>query len=143
MGDRGELVWNGGRALVVDTQFFPGTDVRVVSVAEPDSALRPGLTVLARVDPARRSQTARHHSATHLLHRALKQELGEEVVQRGSLVEASHTTFDFNFHRPLTDEEVVRVQHVVNDAIRRDLQRTTRVLPLDEARATGAVAIYR
>src|SRR5581483_3316973 len=104
--------------------------------------LREGLTVLAAVDAPRRAQTARHHSATHLLHKALREVLGDEVVQRGSLVEAAHTTFDFSFTRPLSAEEARDVQHRVNDAIRRDLQRTTTVMPVEEARRTGAVALF-
>jgi alanyl-tRNA synthetase len=142
VGDRGELTWEGGRATVVDTQFFPGTDIRYLTLVEGPAALRPGMRVTARVDPARRAQTARHHSATHLLHKALKEVLGDEVVQRGSLVEASHTTFDFAFTRALTSEELRDIQHRVNSAIRRDLQRSTDVMPIAEARRTGAVALF-
>ena len=140
VGDRGELVWEGGRTEVIDTQFFPGADIRVLTVS--GDRLAPGMMLSARVDAHRRAQTARHHSATHLLHKALKEVLGDEVVQRGSLVEASHTTFDFAFPRALTAEETRDVQHRVNTAIRRDLERTTQVLPIEEARRTGAVALF-
>jgi alanyl-tRNA synthetase len=142
VGDRGTLQWDDGFAHVLDTQFLPGTDTRASTVRVTRGHLREGMQVLAAVDAPRRAQTARHHSATHLLHRALREALGEEVVQRGSFVEASHTTFDFSFARALTPEESRDVQHRVNDAIRRDLQRTTQVLPIEEARRTGAVALF-
>jgi alanyl-tRNA synthetase len=142
VGDRGELTWDGGRATVTDTQFFPGTDIRVLTLGSVDGTLSEALTVHATVDRARRAQTARHHSATHLLNKALKEVLGDEVVQRGSLVEASHTTFDFSYGRALTPAELRDIQHRVNDAIRRDLPRTTTVMPIAEARASGAVALF-
>jgi len=142
VGDRGELAWDGGRAAVVDTQFFPGTDIRYLTLSEEPKGLQTGMRVQARVDPHRRAQTARHHSATHLLHKALKEVLGDDVVQRGSLVESFHTTFDFTFPRALTIDETRDVQHRVNAAIRRDLERTTQVLPIEEARRTGAVALF-
>jgi alanyl-tRNA synthetase len=142
VGDRGTLQWDDGFAHVLDTQFMPGTETRAATVRVTRGHLREGMRVLAAVDSNRRAQTARHHSATHLLHRALKEVLGDEVVQRGSLVDASHTTFDFSFGRALSAEEARDVQHRVNDAIRRDLQRTTQVLPIEEARQTGAVALF-
>jgi len=142
VGDRGTLQWDGGFAEVLDTQFLPGSETRASTVHLRKGTLREGMTVLAAVDAPRRAQTARHHSATHLLHKALREVLGDEVVQRGSLVEAAHTTFDFSFTRPLSAEEARDVQHRVNDAIRRDLQRTTTVMPVEEARRTGAVALF-
>jgi len=142
VGDRGTLQWDDGFAQVLDTQFMPGSETRVSTVRVTRGKLLEGMTVLAAVDAPRRAQTARHHSATHLLHKALKEVLGDEVVQRGSLVEPSHTTFDFSFGRALTADESRDVQHRVNEAIRRDLQRTTKVLPIEEARRTGAVALF-
>jgi alanyl-tRNA synthetase len=142
VGDQGGLEWEGGHADVVDTQFFPGTEIRGLALAEGGSPLQPGMRVRARVDPARRQQTARHHSATHLLNKALKEVLGDEVVQRGSLVEPGHTTFDFGFPRALTPEEINEVQHRVNEAVRRDLVRTATVMPIAAARESGAVALF-
>ncbi len=142
VGDRGTLQWDDGFAEVLDTQFLPGSETRASTLRLTRGHLREGMKVLAAVDTNRRAQTARHHSATHLLHKALKEVLGEEVVQRGSLVEASHTTFDFAFGRALSADEAREVQHRVNAAIRRDLPRTTTVMPIDEARRTGAVALF-
>jgi alanyl-tRNA synthetase len=142
VGDRGRLIWDDGYAEVLDTQFMPGSDTRASTVRVTRGHLREGMHVLAAVDAERRAQTARHHSATHLLHKSLKEVLGDEVVQRGSLVDDAHTTFDFAFGRALTAEEIREVQRRVNAAIRSDLPRTTTVMPIDEARRTGAVALF-
>jgi len=142
VGDRGTLEWPGGKVSVVDTQYLPATDTRRLTLAERVDALQPGMTITARVDAQRRARIMRHHSATHLLHKALKEVLGDQVVQRGSLVEPGHTTFDFNFPRALTADEIREVQHRINEAIRRDLPRTATVMPIAEARAQGAVALF-
>lgn len=142
VGDRGRLRWPDGEAEVTDTQFLPGTEVRVLQVRVLQGTLGRGQVVEAIVDRWWREQTMRHHSATHLLHRALREVLGDEVVQRGSLVAPDHTTFDFSFPRPLTSEELEEVERRVNRAIQQDLARTTTIMPLAEARATGAIAIF-
>ena len=141
IGDTGELLWDDGRAVVLDTTYAPGTEARVHTVRVENGELRSGMIVRASVDAARRAQLARHHSATHLLNRALRDELGDTLVQRGSLVAPDHTTFDFSFTRALTPEELARIEHSVNDAVRRDLPRTVREMSLAEARASGAVAL--
>src|SRR6202035_840295 len=81
------------------------------------------------------------HSATHLLNRALREVLGDAVVQRGSFVGPDHTTFDFAFSRALTPEELADIEHRVNDGIRRNLERTVALMPLADARASGAIAL--
>ncbi|HEY2705471.1 MAG TPA: alanine--tRNA ligase [Candidatus Dormibacteraeota bacterium] len=142
VGDTGTLEWDGGRARVTDTQPVPVSGARVHAVTVEAGSLTPGRRVSARVDAPRRAAVARHHSATHLLHRALRLVLGEEVVQRGSWVGPDHTTFDFNFPRALTAAELVEVERTVNDAIRRNLERTAVVMPVAQARAQGAVALF-
>src|ERR1019366_7413160 len=106
VGDTGTLSWEGGRASVLDC--LPLVDGPVRGRAHrarvETGTLRRGETVTAQVDPDRRAATARHHSATHLLHRALRETLGETVVQRGSFVGPDHATFDFSFPRGLTPE---------------------------------------
>src|SRR5205807_1040328 len=103
--------------------------------------LRLDTTVWAAVDAERRAQTARHHSATHLLNRALREVLGETVVQRGSYVGPDHATFDFSFPRGLSAAEITAIEHRVNAAIRRNLERSVAEMPLAEARASGAIAL--
>ena len=95
----------------------------------------------ASVDAHRRGRIARHHSATHLLNRALREVLGAGVVQRGSFVGPDHTTFDFSFSRALTAEEIADIEHRVNEGIRRNLERTVALMPLADARASGAIAL--
>ncbi len=138
--DTGGLAWDGGRAAVIDCQQTAQGRAHRVRVEE--GALRPGLRVTATVDPERRAATARHHSATHLLHRALRDVLGESAVQRGSLVGPDHATFDFSFPRPLTEVERRAVERRVNAAIRDNVLRAVREMPVAEARASGAVALF-
>lgn len=141
VGDTGELHWADGRATVLDTTYVAGTESRVHDVRVDDGELRTGATVHASVDAARRAQIARHHSATHLLNRALRDVLGDNVVQRGSYVGPVHTTFDFSYTRALTPDEIDTIEHSVNEAVRRDLPRTVSEMSLAEARASGAVAL--
>src|SRR5947209_9700891 len=85
---------------------------------------------------------ARHHSATHLLHRALRDVLGEQATQAGSSVGPEHASFDFRFSRALTTDELDRVSSLLNEKIRANLVRRVEELPLDQAIATGAVALF-
>ncbi|MDR1310393.1 MAG: alanine--tRNA ligase, partial [Burkholderiaceae bacterium] len=89
-----------------------------------------------------RQQTMRNHSATHLMHKALRQVLGEHVAQRGSLVDAEKTRFDFSHHAPLTPDEIVQIEKIVNEEIVGNQPVLARVLPYDEAIASGAVALF-
>ena len=104
--------------------------------------LKPGDRVHAAVDAARRHAVARHHSATHLLHRALRDVLGEAASQAGSSVQPDYATFDFRFPRALAADEVDRVSRLLNEKIRGDLVRRVEELPLDQAIKTGAVALF-
>ncbi|MFZ0919228.1 MAG: alanine--tRNA ligase-related protein, partial [Candidatus Dormiibacterota bacterium] len=141
VGDTGSLTWSGGHALVRDTQPLAGSDARAHDVLVDTGELRSGQRIRAEVDADRRARIARHHSATHLLNRALREVLGDGVVQRGSFVGPDHTTFDFAFPRALTPEELVDIEHRVNDGIRRNLERTVALMPLADARASGAIAL--
>ena len=141
VGDTGLLTWTGGRAQVTDTTYALGGRARVHSARVEEGTLAPGTQVHAAVDAERRARTARHHSATHLLNHALRELFGDTVVQRGSLVAPDHTTFDFSFPRALEPAELGELEHVVNDAVRRDLPRTVQEMPLADARASGAVAL--
>jgi alanyl-tRNA synthetase len=137
--DRGWLEWGSERLEVTDVQV-QAESIRH-RVAGP-AAIPAGTRLRARVDPARRTALAQHHSATHLLHRALREVLGEQAQQAGSLVEADHATFDFRFPRALTPAELERVEQLVNEKIRANLARRVEDLPLQEAIDTGAVALF-
>ena len=142
IGDTGMLTWSGGSARVLDTVNVPGTEARSHRVHVDTGVLHRGDGVAAAVDAPRRAQIARHHSATHLLHKALREVLGDSVVQRGSWVGPDHTTFDFAFHRALTPEELRDVESRVNAAVRHNHDRSVEVLPIATARETGAVALF-
>jgi alanyl-tRNA synthetase len=138
--DTGWLSWNGTKARVIDVQP-QGEAIRHRVELRPNR-LKPGDRVHAAVDASRRQAVARHHSATHLLHRALRDVLGEQAVQAGSSVQPDYATFDFRFPRALTTDEVDRVSALLNEKIRANLVRRVEVLPLDQAIATGAVALF-
>ena len=138
--DTGWLSWKGGKARVIDVQP-QGEAIRHRVEMRPDQ-LKPGDRVQASVDAGRRQAVARHHSATHLLHRALRDVLGEQASQAGSSVQPESATFDFRFPRALTADEVDRVSALLNEKIRADLVRRVEELPLDQAIATGAVALF-
>jgi len=138
--DNGVLTWSGASARVIDVQP-QGEAIRHRVGVAPDR-LKAGDRVHAAVDAARRQAVARHHSATHLLHRALRDVLGEEASQAGSSVQPDYATFDFRFPRALTADEVDRVSRLLNAKIRADLVRRVEELPLDQAIKTGAVALF-
>jgi alanyl-tRNA synthetase len=139
VGDTGDLVFDGGRARVLDTTYAGPARVHTIRVEE--GTLATGANVRAVVDAERRAQVARHHSATHFLNQGLREVLGGGVVQRGSFVGSDHATFDFSFPRALTAGELRDVESRVNHHVRADLQRNVDVMSLPEARASGAIAL--
>jgi len=138
--DTGWLTWNGAKVVVVDVQ--PQGEAIRHRVAAPPDRLKPGDRVRAAVDAERRQAIARHHSATHLLHRALRDVLGDQATQAGSSVHQDSATFDFRFPRALAPDEIDRVFRLLNDKIRANLERRVEELPLEQAIATGAVALF-
>jgi len=140
VGDRGQLEWEGGRAVVLDTQTpHPGAQLQRCRIEQGE--LEAGQTVTATVDREHRQACAIHHSATHLLNACLHRQLGEGVVQRGSLVSSDRATFDFSWPRPLAAEELQELERQLNAAIRDDLGRRVELLSLDQARRSGALAL--
>jgi alanyl-tRNA synthetase len=144
VGDTGTLSWESGSARVLDCLQLVDGPVRgrVHRARVETGTLHRDETVTAEVDPERRAAIARHHSATHLLHRALRETLGETVVQRGSFVGPDHATFDFSFSRGLTPEETQSVEWRINAAVRDNLVRNVQEMPVAEAQATGAMALF-
>ncbi|HEY6538422.1 MAG TPA: alanine--tRNA ligase [Candidatus Dormibacteraeota bacterium] len=140
LGDRGQIAWDEGLARVLDTTS-PQRGVRVNRCAIDQGELRNGIAVRAAVDREHRAGCAAHHSTTHLLNAALRRQLGEGVVQRGSLVSNDRATFDFSWPRPLADEELLQVERELNLAIRSDLVRRVEMLSLEDARRSGALAL--
>jgi alanyl-tRNA synthetase len=140
IGDSGKLSWPDGSALVSDSQrSSQGLIVHQVRVAR--GRLTPGMPVAAAVDPARR-ETEKHHSATHLLHAALRQVLGTHVAQAGSLVAPDRLRFDFSHPQAVGADEVAEIERRVNRWIQADLAVDWREVPLDEARSAGAMMLF-
>ncbi len=140
VGDAGVLRWPGGAASVRGARRTPhGLIVHELETIR--GALRPGATVEARVDPQRR-ETEKHHTATHLLHAALRSVLGTHVTQAGSSVAPDRLRFDLSHGAALTTEERHRVERLVNRWIQADLPVAAREVPLDEARAAGAMMLF-
>ncbi len=141
IGDRGKLSGSMGLFQVQDTQRpLKGLIVHYGQISE--GYLRVGDTVQAEVDKERREDTMRNHSATHLLHRALRDLLGPQVQQRGSLVEPERLRFDFASPRALTPSDLAHIDEQINRWIRTDYPVQTRLLPLQEALQTGAMALF-
>jgi alanyl-tRNA synthetase len=138
--DGGWLEWGSERVEVTDVQV-QAESIRHRVLTRP-AAIPAGTRLHARVNPARRGALAQHHSATHLLHRALRDVLGEQAQQAGSLVQPDDATFDFRFPRALTPAELEQVEKLVNEKIRTNLPRRVEHLPLQEAIDTGAVALF-
>jgi alanyl-tRNA synthetase len=104
--------------------------------------LRVGQSLEAMVDTARRAHTVRNHSATHLLHKALREVLGSHVQQKGSLVDAEKTRFDFSHNQPVTDDEIRRIEAIVNAEILANQATKAQVMAFDDAIAHGAMALF-
>ncbi|MGI9860117.1 alanine--tRNA ligase [Moorella naiadis] len=141
VGDQGALQWPGGRARVEDTRRLPdGKIIHQITVTV--GTLLAGQEVEVTVDGKRRRATASNHTATHLLHRALKNALGEHVNQAGSLVTPERLRFDFTHFAPLSQAELQTVEAEVNRQILADLPVTTLETSLQEAKAMGATALF-
>src|SRR5437870_2040658 len=141
VGDRGDVTTDQGRAMVADTQTAaPG--VIVMSAKVVDGVLRLRAPAKAVVDAELRRDTMRNHTATHLLHATLRNLFGEDVHQAGSLVHAPNLRFDFTFGRGLTPEEIGRVEDEVNRQILANADVHSRTMPLQDALASGAMALF-
>ncbi|MGG7054475.1 alanine--tRNA ligase [Nitrosomonas sp. ANs5] len=141
VGDRGELLASSGTFAVEDTQKIQ------VNVFGHKGLLRSGRmavgdAVVAKVDPGARINTAYNHSATHLLHAALRQVLGKHVSQKGSLVDANRLRFDFSHHSAMQADEIRAVENLVNAHIRQNHMIATQSMAYDEAVKKGAMALF-
>jgi alanyl-tRNA synthetase len=140
-GDTGRMISAKATGEVVDTRKKLGSlHVHIVKVIKGKFAI--GDAVDLKVDHERRRATRANHSATHLLHAALKRILGNHVSQKGSLVEAERLRFDFSHPKPVTAEELARIEHQVNEVIRQNSDTSTRLMPTDQAVAAGAEALF-
>ncbi len=141
VGDRGELAGANGTFVVEDTQKIQ-PEVFGHKGALKTGKLRVGDKVLAAVNGTARARTMWNHSATHLMHAALRRVLGPHVQQKGSLVDADKTRFDFSHNEPMTDGEIREVEALVNREIRRNHDVSARIMKYDEAIRSGAMALF-
>ncbi len=140
-GDVGVLKSAKASASVIDTQKKLGT-LHVHVVRLDSGGIKVGDAVDLHVDREKRRATRANHSATHLLHAALKHTLGGHVSQKGSLVNAERLRFDFSHPKPVTPEELERIEAEVNEVIRQNSDTSTRLMPTDQAIAAGAEALF-
>jgi alanyl-tRNA synthetase len=141
VGDTGTIETDSGRAVVLDTtSALPGLTRHLARIEEGE--LRPGQAATATIDGERRAAIRRNHTATHLIHWALRQVLGEHVKQQGSLVAPDRLRFDFTHYNPVQPEEIARIEDLVNGAVLADEDVVVRVMPKAEAEASGAIAFF-
>ena len=139
VGDTGELVANGKKVRINDTQKENNLIIHFTEQLPENLEA----TFTASVDVRRRNSITKNHSATHLLHAALKSVLGKHVAQKGSLVNEQHTRFDFSHFAKVTDEEMVRIEAIVNEKVRENiLLMEERNIPIQKAIERGAMALF-
>jgi alanyl-tRNA synthetase len=138
VGDTGKLAIGNMQYAVVDTKKENDLIVHILEKL-PESIHE---EVMASVDVQKRNATAIHHSATHLLHAALRKVLGSHVAQKGSLVNADHLRFDFSHFSKVTSEEISEVERIVNEKIRENIPVVIRSMPKEEAVQSGAMALF-
>ena len=141
VGDVGELRSSHGIFAVEDTQKIQASVFGHHGVVRTGK-LAVGNGVAAKVDSVARARTIRHHSATHLMHKALREVLGAHVQQKGSQVDPDKTRFDFAHTQPVTAEEIGRIERIVNDEVIANAATRSRVMAIDEAQKTGAMMLF-
>jgi alanyl-tRNA synthetase len=138
VGDTGELIIKNEKIKIADTK--KENDL-IIHVAEK-LPMEFGEQVFAKVDASKRKQIAIHHSATHLLHAALRKVLGTHVAQKGSLVNSDYLRFDFSHFSKMSEDEIKEVEKMVNEKIRENIPVVIRYMPKEEAMQTGAMALF-
>ncbi len=127
-------------AQIIDCQKYE--DIHYHKIQIQNNILKVNDKVILQVHPERRAETKKHHTATHLLHAALKEKLGDLVTQRGSLVAEDHLRFDFTHSKPVTPQEISQIEKLINNQIAQALPVTTTIEKVEDAKAKGAVAFF-
>ena len=140
-GDFGIITTENGKFLVKETVKLEGSRVGHVGTVT-EGVLKVGDTATLEIDVPNRLRTCMNHSATHLLQKALQTVLGDEVRQQGSYQDGDRTRFDFSFGRALTDEEIQKVEELVNEKIMEDIPVVTDIMSIEDAKKSGAMALF-
>ncbi|MGH7144353.1 MAG: alanine--tRNA ligase [Planctomycetota bacterium] len=140
VGDTGTLTWAGGNAKVLDTVKDDPLILHTVQIESGE--LKPGAKVAAKIDLDRRRQIEIHHTATHLLQHALRQVVGTQVEQKGSAVYPDRLRFDFSCPHAIAPEDLARIENAIGDLVRQDFPVSAQEMPIAEARAAGAMALF-
>ena len=138
VGDKGSLIFDGEEIEVTDTKKDNDLVIHFTQKLPKEVSGK----VIARINRAKRIPTQVHHSATHLMHAALRQVLGKHVAQKGSLVNDEYLRFDFSHFAKVTDEELAKIEELVNERIRENIPVVIKQMPKEEAIATGAMALF-
>jgi len=141
VGDTGMLKTDGARFAVTDTRKLAGAFHGHIGQLK-SGTLETGERVSGSIDSRRRADIVRHHSATHLLHAALRTVLGEHVQQKGSLVAPDRLRFDFSHHKPVSEDDLLKIERLVNEEIQANAEAEAREMSFDEAMAAGALAFF-
>ena len=141
-GDAGEIHFPGGMVDIYDVRKSPGSNVFLHLGVVADGEIRADETAGLKVDERQRLATARNHSCTHLLHKALRTVLGTHVRQAGSMVTHDRLRFDFTNPSAVSASDIARLEKMVNEAIRQDMPVQTEVMDIEEATRSGAVALF-
>jgi alanyl-tRNA synthetase len=141
VGDMGRISGPNGKAEVTDTAK-PGGEMIVHKIKVIEGSINQGDAIELTVDHSSRAATAANHTATHLLHAALRDILGDHVKQAGSLVSSQRLRFDFSHFEAMTPEQMSRIERQVNDGIRANIELKTEVMDIDQAMASGAMALF-
>ena len=139
--DTGQIVWNEGKAIVLDVKS-PIEGIIAHKIRVENGTLKKGTTIKLVVDKDRRFSIMRNHTATHLLHAALRKLLGDHVRQAGSLVASDRLRFDFTHYQALTKKELEEIEDLVNEKILEDIEVITEEKPYEEAVKEGAMALF-
>jgi alanyl-tRNA synthetase len=140
VGDQGEIKFAGGSARVNNCHKI--SDVFIHHIEVTDGEIKVDSKVLCEVELSERRQTTTNHSATHLMHAALRKVLGDHVTQAGSLVDSAKTRFDFTHNKPMSSEEISKVEQLVNDEIAKANPVSAEVMPHKKALEKGAMALF-
>ncbi len=143
VGDTGTITSNDGSVEIATTDtFYPVENLIIHKAKVIKGVVKKGADVTAAIDSLRRNEIRKHHSATHLLHYALRSVLGSHVRQSGSMVEPDRFRFDFTHFAGLDDEQTMQIMKIVNDLIQQDLQQKTEIKDIKDAKKDGATALF-